>query len=123
MARLAARERLSFGKLREVLALPDLIAVQRESFEWFLSEGVAEVLRDISPIEDFTGTLHLSVPSINAGDCGQYVHACGKLFLDDRGGNALRLILIATGTENYQNIGHIRPWALDVCPEQVYKDM
>ena len=61
MARLAARERLSFGKLREVLALPDLIAVQRESFEWFLSEGVAEVLRDISPIEDFTGTLKLEL--------------------------------------------------------------
>jgi DNA-directed RNA polymerase subunit beta len=61
LARLASRERLSFGKLREVLALPDLIAVQRESFEWFLNEGVAEVLRDISPIEDFTGTLKLEL--------------------------------------------------------------
>ena len=55
MARLASRERLSFGKLRQVLDLPDLIAVQRQSFDWFLEEGVAEVLRDISPIEDFTG--------------------------------------------------------------------
>ena len=61
MARLASRERFSFGKLREVLALPDLIAVQRESFEWFLAEGVAEVLRDISPIEDFTGQLKLEL--------------------------------------------------------------
>ncbi len=61
MARLASRERFSFGKLREVLALPDLIAVQRESFEWFLEEGVAEVLRDISPIEDFTGQLKLEL--------------------------------------------------------------
>ena len=61
MARLASRERFSFGKLREVLALPDLIAVQRESFEWFLQEGVAEVLRDISPIEDFTGQLKLEL--------------------------------------------------------------
>ena len=44
MSRLASRERFSFGKLREVLALPDLIAVQRESFQWFLEEGIAEVL-------------------------------------------------------------------------------
>jgi len=61
LARLASRERLSFGKLREVLALPDLIAVQRESFQWFLDEGVAEVLRDMSPIEDFTGQLKLEL--------------------------------------------------------------
>ena len=61
MARLASRERLSFAKLREVLQLPDLIAVQRESFQWFLDEGVAEVLRDISPIEDFTGQLKLEL--------------------------------------------------------------
>jgi DNA-directed RNA polymerase subunit beta len=61
LVRLASRERLSFSKLREVLALPDLIAVQRESFEWFLNEGVAEVLRDISPIEDFTGQLKLEL--------------------------------------------------------------
>jgi DNA-directed RNA polymerase subunit beta len=61
LSRLASRERFSFSKLREVLALPDLIAVQRESFEWFLNEGVAEVLRDISPIEDFTGQLKLEL--------------------------------------------------------------
>jgi DNA-directed RNA polymerase subunit beta len=61
LARLASRERLSFGKLRQVLDLPDLIAVQRQSFEWFLEEGVAEVLRDISPIEDFTGQLKLEL--------------------------------------------------------------
>ena len=57
MPSLASRERLSFSKLREVLELPDLIAVQRLSFEWFLEEGVKEVLEDISPIEDFTGQL------------------------------------------------------------------
>ena len=61
MASLASRERLSFSKLHEVLELPDLIAVQRESFEWFLEQGVAEVLADISPIEDFTGQLKLEL--------------------------------------------------------------
>jgi DNA-directed RNA polymerase subunit beta len=43
------------------LELPDLIAVQRQSFQWFIEEGIAEVLADISPIEDFTGTLKLEL--------------------------------------------------------------
>ena len=61
LARLASRERLSFSKLREVKDLPNLIEVQTDSFNWFLEEGVAEVLRDISPIEDFTGQLKLEL--------------------------------------------------------------
>ena len=61
MARLASRERLSFSKLREVKDLPNLIEVQTDSFNWFLEDGVAEVLRDISPIEDFTGQLKLEL--------------------------------------------------------------
>src|SRR6201989_862745 len=60
-ARLASRERLSFSKRREVKELPNLIEVQTDSFRWFLEEGVAEVLRDISPIEDFTGQLKLEL--------------------------------------------------------------
>ena len=78
MASLASRERLSFSKLREVLELPDLIAVQRQSFEWFLEEGVAEVLADISPIEDFTGQLKLELsdhifdpPKYSEDECRQ----------------------------------------------------
>ncbi len=56
-----SRERLSFSKLREVKELPNLIEVQTDSFHWFLEDGVAEVLRDISPIEDFTGQLKLEL--------------------------------------------------------------
>jgi len=48
------RERVSFGKLDEVLPLPDLIAIQRESFDWLLEEGIREVLDEVSPITDFT---------------------------------------------------------------------
>jgi len=61
LARLASRERLSFSKLREVKDLPNLIEVQTESFRWFLDDGVGEVLRDLSPIEDFTGQLKLEL--------------------------------------------------------------
>ena len=56
-----ARERFSFANLDEVLPLPDLIAVQRQSFEWFLDRGLAETFHDISPIEDFTGQLRLEL--------------------------------------------------------------
>jgi DNA-directed RNA polymerase subunit beta len=55
------RERFSFSSLGEVLPLPDLIAVQRDSFRWFLDTGLAETFRDISPIEDFTGQLRLEL--------------------------------------------------------------
>ncbi len=53
------RERVSFAKLEEPLPLPDLVGVQRESFDWLLSEGIKEVLEEISPIEDFTEQFQL----------------------------------------------------------------
>ena len=54
-------DRFSFGKIPEVLPLPDLIAVQHESFQWFLDEGLREIFEEISPIEDFTGSLALEL--------------------------------------------------------------
>ncbi|HMS15156.1 MAG TPA: DNA-directed RNA polymerase subunit beta, partial [Microthrixaceae bacterium] len=60
-ARSVLRDRYSFGNLDEVLELPDLIAIQRESFQWFLYQGLAEAFRDISPIRDFTETLSLEL--------------------------------------------------------------
>ncbi len=61
MPRSTARERFSFANLDEVLPLPDLIAIQRDSFRSFLDNGLAETFRDISPIEDFTGQLRLEL--------------------------------------------------------------
>jgi DNA-directed RNA polymerase subunit beta len=55
----ALRDRRSFAKLAEVHPLPNLISVQKESFDWFLQVGLKETLGDISPIEDFTGNLAL----------------------------------------------------------------
>ncbi|HET6964934.1 MAG TPA: DNA-directed RNA polymerase subunit beta [Acidimicrobiales bacterium] len=60
-ARSATPERFTFANLDEVLPLPDLVAVQRDSFRDFLEEGLAETFADISPIEDFTGTLRLEL--------------------------------------------------------------
>src|SRR5438552_1003470 len=53
------RERVSFSRIPEVLSLPDLIGIQRESFDWLLRDGIAEVLSEVSPIEDFTETYQL----------------------------------------------------------------
>jgi DNA-directed RNA polymerase subunit beta len=58
-SRPALRERFSFANLDEVLPLPDLISIQRDSFQWFLERGLADTFRDISPIEDFSGSLKL----------------------------------------------------------------
>jgi DNA-directed RNA polymerase subunit beta len=60
-SRPVVRERYSFANLEEALELPDLIAVQRASFRWFLDQGLAETFRDISPIKDFTETLQLEL--------------------------------------------------------------
>ncbi|MDQ3940200.1 MAG: DNA-directed RNA polymerase subunit beta, partial [Actinomycetota bacterium] len=59
----ALRDRRSFAKLAEVLPPPNLISVQKESFNWFLDQGLGETLRDISPVEDFTGNLALQFMS------------------------------------------------------------
>jgi len=60
-SRLVQRERFSFANLEEVLELPNLISIQRDSFQWFLDRGLADTFRDISPIEDFTGQLRLEL--------------------------------------------------------------
>jgi DNA-directed RNA polymerase subunit beta len=53
------RNRVNFAKLEEVLALPDLVAIQKESFDQLLNEGIREVLDEVSPIEDFTEQFQL----------------------------------------------------------------
>ncbi|KUK72721.1 MAG: DNA-directed RNA polymerase beta subunit [Clostridiales bacterium 38_11] len=53
------RVRMSYSKIGEVLELPDLIEVQKNSYQWFVEEGLKEVFDDVSPIEDYTGNLIL----------------------------------------------------------------
>ncbi|QQY79422.1 DNA-directed RNA polymerase subunit beta [Keratinibaculum paraultunense] len=57
--RYGKRVRMSYSRINEVLDLPDLIEVQKSSYEWFLKEGLREVFEDISPIQDYTGNLIL----------------------------------------------------------------
>ena len=51
--------RMSFSRQKEVLEMPNLIEVQKDSYQWFLNEGLKEVFDDISPIADYNGRLSL----------------------------------------------------------------
>ena len=51
--------RMSYSRQKEVLEMPNLIEVQKDSYHWFLNEGMKEVFDDISPIEDYSGKLSL----------------------------------------------------------------
>ena len=51
--------RMSYSKQKEVLEMPNLIEVQKNSYQWFLDEGLQEVFEDISPITDYSGHLSL----------------------------------------------------------------
>ena len=51
--------RMSYSRSKEVLEIPNLIAIQKDSYDWFLKEGLKEVLDDISPIVDYSGNLEL----------------------------------------------------------------
>ena len=56
---LGKTQRMSFSRIDEVIEMPNLIEVQKNSYQWFLDEGLKEVFRDISTIEDYTGNLVL----------------------------------------------------------------
>ena len=62
------RQRVNFGKIKEVMEMPNLIEIQRKSFEWFLNEGLLEMFQDISPIQDFTGNLVLEFIDYTLGE-------------------------------------------------------
>ncbi|MDU6961091.1 MAG: DNA-directed RNA polymerase subunit beta, partial [Staphylococcus sp.] len=62
------RKRRNYARISEVLELPNLIEIQTKSYDWFLKEGLLEMFRDISPIEDFTGNLSLEFVDYRLGE-------------------------------------------------------
>ena len=57
--KLGTTVRQSFSKIEAATEMPNLIEVQKDSYKWFLEEGLNEVLRDVSPIKDYTGNLSI----------------------------------------------------------------
>ncbi len=72
----APRARKSFSRLKHVLDLPNLIDIQTESFDWFLNEGLRETIDDISPIEDYTGSLAVEFGEYRFGDPQFSIQEC-----------------------------------------------
>ena len=65
-------ERVSFSKFPQVLDLPNLLKVQKDSYRWFVEEGLGEILEDISPIEDYNGNLILEFVGYDFDDETKY---------------------------------------------------
>ncbi len=64
--------RMSFSRINEVMEMPNLIEVQKESYQWFLDVGLKEVFRDISEITDYTGNLVLEFVDYKMDDKPKY---------------------------------------------------
>ncbi len=58
--RLGRNERMTFSKINEVIDMPNLIEIQKDSYEWFITEGLKEVFADMDPITDYSGNLSLT---------------------------------------------------------------
>ncbi|MBR1442349.1 MAG: DNA-directed RNA polymerase subunit beta, partial [Firmicutes bacterium] len=64
--------RMSYSKIDEVLEMPNLLALQKDSYKWFLEEGLKEVFEDISPIVDYSGNLVLELVDFNLDSKPKY---------------------------------------------------
>ncbi|MBP5237081.1 MAG: DNA-directed RNA polymerase subunit beta [Clostridia bacterium] len=64
--------RMSFAKVSETLEMPNLLEIQKKSFQWFLDEGLMEVLRDMSPISDYSGNLYIDFVSFTIDPVAKY---------------------------------------------------
>ena len=69
-------KRRDYSRITEVLEMPDLIEIQRHSYEWFLEEGLKCIFDDISPIQDFTGNLVLEFLDYSLGEEKYSVEEC-----------------------------------------------
>ncbi len=72
----ALTERKSFAKIDEIMEMPNLIEIQRDSYQWFLDEGLMEMFEEISPISDFTGNLSLEFVNYSLGEPKYDVDEC-----------------------------------------------
>jgi DNA-directed RNA polymerase subunit beta len=81
----APRARKSFSRLKHVLDLPNLIDIQKASFRWFLEEGLRETIDDISPIEDYTGTLAVEFGDYQFGEPQFSIQECREKDLTYQG--------------------------------------
>ena len=64
--------RKSYAKYEEILEIPNMLKIQKDSYQWFLDEGLQEVFRDVGTITDFSGKLELSFLDFSMRDQPKY---------------------------------------------------
>ncbi len=72
------RTRYSYARIKEVMEMPHLLDIQRNSYDWFKKEGLQEIFKDISPISDFSGNLELFFGEPTFGECKYTLEECKK---------------------------------------------
>ena len=70
--KLGNNERMTFSKIKEVIDMPNLIEIQKDSYKWFVEEGLKEVFRDMAAITDYSGNLQLSFIDYRLDDTPKY---------------------------------------------------
>ena len=70
--KLGQNTRMSFSKIGEEYEMPNLIEVQKKSYQWFLEKGLMEVLQDVSPIVDYSGNLHIEFVDFRIEETPKY---------------------------------------------------
>ncbi len=70
--KIGKRTRMSYAKINEVATMPNLIQIQKDSYNWFVEEGLREVFEDISPIKDYAGNLVLEFIDYSLKDAPKY---------------------------------------------------
>ncbi len=73
---LGKTQRMSFSRIDEVIDMPNLIEVQKNSYKWFLDQGLKEVFHDVATIEDFTGNLALEFIDYRLGEPKYTIKEC-----------------------------------------------
>ena len=72
------RLRYSYARIKEVMDMPHLLDIQRNSYAWFKEEGLQEIFKDISPIADFSGNLELFFGESTFGECKYTLEECKR---------------------------------------------
>ena len=75
---LGKTQRMSFSRIDEVIDMPNLIEVQKNSYKWFLDQGLKEVFHDVATIEDFTGNLALEFIDYRLGEPKYTIKECNE---------------------------------------------
>ena len=72
------RTRYSYARIKEIMEMPHLLDLQRNSYDWFKKEGLREIFKDISPIADFSGNLELFFENFSFGESKYSLEECKK---------------------------------------------